>query len=518
MLTRLIKTQLVIFTILTLIALIALGWYYLRLPSVAGIGQYYVKADLPRSGGLYATANVTYRGTTIGKVTDVVPTENGAQATMRIDSSFKIPADVTANVHSVSAIGEQYLDLVSGEGDPNQFLAPDSTIPVENSSVPSEVGPALDAANKGLAVLPKEKIDSLLTETADAVGGLGPALQRLVDSTTAIASDFKDNLPQVNDIVTNSTPILDSQVNSGDAIRQWSANLNTIASQTAEQDAALRSGLQQAAPTADQLNAVFGDVRDALPQTLANLAIVNDLLKRYHKGLEQALVILPQGASVAQAGTIFEGEGLLHFGLSIGQPPPCLTGFLPASEWRSPADTSTAPLPDGLYCKIPKDTQGNVVRGARNYPCADVPGKRAATPKECRSNEPYEPLGTNPWYGDPNQILTCPAPGARCDQPVKPGYVIPAPSVNNGMNPLPADQLPGTPPPVSDPLTAPGSGSVQCSGQQPNPCIYTPASGPTAIYNPTSGEVTAPDGAKYTVTNSNNSGENGWKEMLAPAS
>ena len=54
---------------------------------------------------------------------------------------------------------------------------------------------------------------------------------------------------------------------------------------------------------------------------------------------------------------------------------------------------------------IPKDAP-NAVRGARNYPCADVPGKRAATPRECRSEEPYVPLGTNPWYGDPNQIPT----------------------------------------------------------------------------------------------------------------
>jgi phospholipid/cholesterol/gamma-HCH transport system substrate-binding protein len=513
-LTRFIKIQLVLFTILTVIALVALGWYYLRVPSLIGIGQYKLYAELPKSGGLYSSANVTYRGITIGKVTAVDPTERGARAEMSIDSQFKIPVDATANVHSVSALGEQYLDLVP-TGNSTQFMTPGTTI--TNSSVPSEVGPALDLANRGLAVLPKEKIDSLLTETSQAVGGLGPALQRLVDSTTAIASDFKDNLGPVDDIINNSTPILDSQVNSGDAISQWAANLNNITSQTAEQDQALRSGLQQAAPTADQLNAVFGGVRDALPQTLANLAIVTDMLKRYHKGLEQALVILPQGATVAQAGTIFEGEGLLHFGLSIGQPPPCLTGFLPASEWRSPADTSTKPLPDGLYCKIPKDFQGNVVRGARNYPCADVPGKRGATPEECRSNTPYEPLGTNPWYGDPNQILTCPAAGARCDQPVKPGYVVPAPTINNGLNPLPADQLPPPPSPMSDPLTAPGQGSVACSGQQPNPCIYTPAAGPTAVYSPSSGQVVGPDGVQYSVTNSSDPGENGWKEMLAPA-
>jgi len=542
-LTPVIRIQLAIFLVLMLLALGVLGFYYLRLPTLAGVGQYTLYADLPASGGLYKTANVTYRGIQIGKVTDVEPTEKGARATMSISSRYKIPVNASANVHSVSAIGEQYLDLVpTGAG--NQYLAGGQTI--TKGTVPDEVGPALDSANRGLEVLPKEKIDTLLSEAAQSVGGLGPALQRLVDSTTAIASDFRDNLDPVNNIINHSAPILDSQVNSRDAISRWSANLNVIGAQAAEQDAALRSGIEQAAPTADQLNSVFSGVQDSLPQTLANLEIVIDMLKRYHKGVEQALVLLPQGGSIAQTATsIYPGEGILNLalgpifaaigagialtpiaplaippgaGTDLGLPPPCLTGFLPASEWRSPADTSTAPLPSGTYCKIPKDYQGNVVRGARNYPCADVPGKRAATPRECRSNEPYVPLGTNPWYGDPNQVLTCPAPSARCDQGVDPGRVIPAPSINNGMNPLPANLLPptGSPAPVSDPLSRPGQGTVTCSGQQPNPCTYTP-SGPVAIYNPQSGEVVAPDGSRYSVKDSTSTGDDGWKEMLAPA-
>jgi phospholipid/cholesterol/gamma-HCH transport system substrate-binding protein len=514
--TRFIRIQLVLFVILTTIALVALGWYYLRVPSLVGIGQYKLYADLPASGGLYRTANVTYRGITIGKVTGVEPTEQGARATMSISDRYKIPVDASANVHSVSAVGEQYLDLVS-TGNPGQYLHDGQTI--TTGTVPSEIGPAIDAANHGLEVLPKEKIASLLDETSMAVGGLGPSLQRLVDSTQAIAHDFKDNLDPVNDIIAHSAPILDSQVNSGDAIERWAANLNIIGAQAAQQDAALRSGLQQAAPTLDAVTNVFSNVRDSLPQTLANLEIVIDMLKRYHKGVEQGLVLLPQGASIAETATaIYPGEGLLHLGVAINQPAPCMTGFLPASEWRSPADTSLAPLPSGTYCKIPKDYQANVVRGARNYPCADVPGKRAATPRECHSNEPYVPLGTNPWYGDPNQLRNCPAPGARCDQPPDPGKVIPAPSINSGLNPLPANMLPPPPAPTSDVLSPPGTGSVQCSGQQPNPCVYTPSPSPTAIYSPQSGELVAPDGTKYTVSNSTNTGDDGWKEMLASAS
>jgi phospholipid/cholesterol/gamma-HCH transport system substrate-binding protein len=558
-LTRVIRIQLVLFTVLTVIALVALGWYYLALPQLVGIGQYTLYADLPASGGLYATGNVSYRGIQIGKVTDVEPTEAGARATLRIGDQFKIPVDASANVHSVSAIGEQYLDLVS-TGNPGQYFSGGQTI--TTGTVPSEVGPALDAANQGLAVLPKDKISSVLDETAAAVGGLGPALQHLVDSTTNIASDFKNNLSPVNDIVQNSGPLLNSQVSSGDAIERWARNLNVIGAQVAGQDQALRSGLQQAGPTLDAVTAVFGNVREALPQTLANLAIVIDLLKRYHKGLEQTLVAFPQGVAAAQMGTIVPGQGLLHFvlgpilvgtaaslgatalfgglagaaalipgaaglgllgltippgsGTDLNLPPPCLTGFLPASQWRSPADTSMAALPTGLYCKIPQDFQGNDVRGARNYPCADVPGKRAASPRECRSDQPYVPLGTNPWYGDPNQIRNCPAPAARCDQPVDPGKVIPAPSINNGTNPMPADRLPQPPGPTSDELSTPGMGTVQCSGQQPNPCVYTPASGPAAIYSPQSGEVIAPDGSRFTITNSTPSDDE-WKEMLAPA-
>lgn len=515
--TRFEIRQLVVFGILTVVALLVLGVYYLQIPSKMGVGRYTLIAELPASGGLYPTANVTYRGSTIGTVTEVEPTEGGVRATLSIDNRYQIPIDAVANVHSVSAVGEQYLDLVS-TASVGKFFLPGQTI--TKGTVPSEIGPALDAANRGLSALPKDKISSLLDETAQSVGGLGPALQRLVDSTQATVGDFHAQIDDINDIIEHSGPILDSQVGSASAIERWAHNLDLLATQAAQRDQNLKSILSRAAPTADQVNSVFSRVGDSLPQTLANLEVVFELFKRYHKGIEQYLVYMPQGASIDQTIAVpSPGQAALDLALSINQPPPCLTGFIPPSEWRSPADTSLQPVPSGHYCKIPAETPANNVRGSRNIPCVDVPGKRAASPRECRDPKPYVPAGNNPWFGDPNQILTCPAPGARCDQPVKPGQVIPAPSVNNGMNPTPADRLPtgGTPPPISDPLQRPSSGSVQCSGQQPNPCVYTPGGPPTAVYSPQTGELVGPDGVKYSVENSAKTGDDGWQEMLGPA-
>ena len=63
-----------------------------------------------------------------------------------------------------------------------------------------------------------------------------------------------------------------------------------------------------------------------------------------------------------------------------------------------------------------------------------------------------------PWYGDPNQIL----PARHLARAVISrwilGRVIPAPSVNNGMNPLPASMLPPSG------LSAADQRSVVCAG------------------------------------------------------
>ena len=99
MVSRGVRRQLFIFAAVTLVTALVLGLYYLSLPSALGMGRYTLQADLPASGGLYRTANVTYRGATIGKVSAVEPTKDGVRATLSIEDGVKIPVDATANVH-----------------------------------------------------------------------------------------------------------------------------------------------------------------------------------------------------------------------------------------------------------------------------------------------------------------------------------------------------------------------------------------------------------------------------------
>ncbi len=69
-----------------------------------GAGQYKVTVELPETGGLYPRGNVTYRGAQVGIVDSVNLTDGGAvsRRCLSLDSNVRIPADVEAEVHSVS--------------------------------------------------------------------------------------------------------------------------------------------------------------------------------------------------------------------------------------------------------------------------------------------------------------------------------------------------------------------------------------------------------------------------------
>jgi hypothetical protein len=53
MLTRLVRIQLAIFTILSIIGLLVMGFRYLQVPTLLGVGRITVTLELPASGGLY---------------------------------------------------------------------------------------------------------------------------------------------------------------------------------------------------------------------------------------------------------------------------------------------------------------------------------------------------------------------------------------------------------------------------------------------------------------------------------
>jgi len=121
MLSRFVRVQLLIFTIASIIGVLVMVFAYMQVPTLLGVGKITVTLELPASGGLYRFSNVTYRGVEVGKVIAMDVSRSEATATLRLNTSPKIPADLTADVRSVSAVGEQYVDLLPRTHSPSSM-------------------------------------------------------------------------------------------------------------------------------------------------------------------------------------------------------------------------------------------------------------------------------------------------------------------------------------------------------------------------------------------------------------
>jgi phospholipid/cholesterol/gamma-HCH transport system substrate-binding protein len=478
--TRKIWIQITIFLMISLIAGSIMVFNFMGLPNLLfGVGHYRVTLQLHEAGGLYARGNVTYRGTEVGRVESVELTDTGVEAKLSLDSGIPIPADLDAQVHSVSAVGEQYVALLPRNGN-GPDLKEGDVIPADRTVVPPDINTLLDATNRGLQAIPHDNLKTVIDEGYTAVGGLGPDISRFVKGSTAIAIDARANLDSLTTLIDQAKPVLDTQTDTSDSVSAWASHLASISGQLKSQDQALAGVINKGSPAADEVRALFDRLQPTLPIVLANLVSLGEVAVTYQPDLEQLLVLLPQGAAVTSAtGTANRHQkhigAYLDFNLNLNLPPPCNTGYLPPQQQRVPADQDYPDGPAGdLYCRVPQDSVFNV-RGARNIPCETVPGKRAPTVKMCESTDVYQPLndGFN-WKGDPNATLS--------------GQPIPQ---------LP----PGVPP---------------AQGAQP----VNPAPPPIAAaeYDPATGTYVGPDGRVYTQANlaKDATEEQTWQTMLLP--
>ncbi|WP_319453098.1 MULTISPECIES: MlaD family protein [unclassified Mycobacterium] len=490
---RRILIQLAVFTAIAVVAASFMAFGYVRLPAMFGLGRYTVTVELPRTGGLYPRANVTYRGTPVGKVESVSLGDHGrVAAVLSLKSSTDIPSNLTAEVHSQSALGEQYVALLPRDAT-SAPLKNGDMIAMKDTSVPPSIDSLLDEANRGLQGIPHDSLKTAVDESYTAFGGLGPELSRIIKGGSQLAIDARTNLDSLTTLIDQSAPVLDSQAESADSIQAWASHLATITGQLRTNDAALAGTIDNGSQAADEARLLVERLQPTLPVILTNLVTVGKVALDYHAGVEQLLVLIPQGIANTAAGAVpnlntkqdYLG-GFLAFNLNLNLPPPCTTGFLPAQQRRTPVSTDAPDRPAGaLYCRTPQDSPFNV-RGAKNYPCETRPGKRAPFAWMCESDEQYVPLndGFN-WKGDPNATLT----GQDVPQlgPGDPARAVPPAPEQGAPAQLPA--APEPPPPLA-----------------------------VAEYDPATGSYVGPDGKVYTQADlaQNAPKERTWQDMVSP--
>lgn len=394
MMARSVKIQLIAFILLSVTAFSLIAFVYVRIPSLLGMGRIEVTARFGKSGGLYPNANVTYRGVTVGKVTDVRLAPTGVDAVMSIDEDHLPPKSSRAEVHSVSAIGEQFVDLLPGSGNSDP-LGDGDRIAEKYTSTPEPIAGVLDNTKNLLDSVNPGQLQTVLDEGSQAFRNLGPSLGQLVDNTNKLVDTANANYGSTEKLINDGGPVLDAQLASSPAIHDWARQLNGFSSQLKSSDGDLRALLRNGGSAAGRAQDLLSQLSPTAPTLLSNADVLAKLSKDYHAPIEEVLVALPMYESILQT---VSAHGDLNLNLTTQvNAPNCSTGWVPPGAPGGPRnsnDISDEPLPSGNHCKLP---QNNPIqpRSQRQLPCFEPgspPGRRAATIYECRGKG-YRPEG-----------------------------------------------------------------------------------------------------------------------------
>lgn len=325
------RRQLLVFAVLAVIGIAFVGAQYARIDKMLGFGVYTVKVMLGDSGGIFTNAEVTYRGTPVGRVRELHLVPEGVQVDLQLDvSQPRVPADVQAVIAERSSIGEQFLDLVPKKlpegGAPSDAVLVDGSV-IRDTKVQEPIEDFL----KHVTVLSKSvdpaKLKTVVTELSVALGGNGQNLRALIDSLSRLGQTGTDNLDATLSLITNGRTALGTQAAQSSAIRQWADSLKVVTETLASSDPDVRRLLQTGNLSATQLSALVqqagGDVTKVVHDLSAQLTAVDPVAPN----LKQVLILFPMIAS--GAFTTSPGDGLLHYGvvLEVNNPPACTVGY-----------------------------------------------------------------------------------------------------------------------------------------------------------------------------------------------
>jgi phospholipid/cholesterol/gamma-HCH transport system substrate-binding protein len=368
MITRRTKVQLLVFALITALGVAYVGARYARLDRLVRDDSYAVTAHFAESGGIFAGAEVTYRGVGIGTVDRLELTRDGVDVVLEIDNEWdEIPQDSIALVGNRSAVGEQYVEL-QPQVDDGPLLREGSEIPREKTRTPIQTETLLADLATTVGSVDQDALRTTVEELGKAFDGTGEDLQQIIDTSNSFIETADANFETTTKLIEDANVVLNGQLAKQSSLRQFASQLALFSESLARADPDLRKLLDEGSFAANQLRGLIEDNRVELGSLINNLITTGQVVTANLNGIQQVFVIYPyvvEGGFTVVSKSPDTGLYDAHFGAIISTKAPCYQGY-EGTDRRPPQDRGDRPMNVDARCTEPP-TQSNA-RGAQNLP------------------------------------------------------------------------------------------------------------------------------------------------------
>jgi virulence factor Mce-like protein len=229
-----------------------------------------------------------------------------------ITSRTRVPASSTAEVRSLSPVGEQYLDFQpsSAEG---PYLGDGSVVEADAVDLPLSLGSTVIAVNRLLDQVDDGKVRSILLELSAALEGTGDDIGSLVDDGSLVLEELEAVWPETERLLQNADTVLDIGTDNDAELARLARNGRTLAAFLKDVDPELRAQIRRTPGQLRQLQAVIDDVRRVLPDFLRLGVSVTDIVAMYEPHTRALLQNYSPGLRTLLTNYVRDGQLKLKF-------------------------------------------------------------------------------------------------------------------------------------------------------------------------------------------------------------
>lgn len=250
--------------------------------SLVSFGKSTYTARLEHTGGLRAGEDVQVAGVSSGEVKSIELDGDKVIVEFTLDKDIDLGKDTTAAVRVATLLGTHFLKIdPRGAGELS-----DSTIPLEQTSVPYNLQDVLESGAEALGELDPKLLAKALTTLSDTIGATGEELGPALDGITRVSEVVATRVNQADGLLKSAKSVADQlSASTGDIVTLMKQSQLVLDEIVRRRDA-LHKLLVDATALLKALNSITATAEKEIGPALKDLNTTLDVLRAHEKDLK----------------------------------------------------------------------------------------------------------------------------------------------------------------------------------------------------------------------------------------
>jgi phospholipid/cholesterol/gamma-HCH transport system substrate-binding protein len=238
--------------------------------------------------------DVRIAGVKVGQVESInIVDRRQAEVTFDIQSDIRLPASVTATIKYRNLVGQRYLSLAQGPGDPNAVLPAGGSIPLSRTQPALDLTELFNGFKPLFQALSPDDVNQLSYEIIQVFQGEGGTVDSLLSSTAQLTSTIANKDQVIGQVIDNLNTVLDNVNAHGSQLADLVTTTQQLVSGLAADRQPISAAIGSLGQLADTTAGLLDQGRAPLQADIAGLGTLSKNLDDSQDVVQHFIQFLP---------------------------------------------------------------------------------------------------------------------------------------------------------------------------------------------------------------------------------